>query len=73
MWTPLDMNTPYAPSPDPFAKVRGVSGPLAVLLIIRASMRALTYLVFEVTAPPPGQITDTSASTSKVALPSVQV
>ena len=58
MWTPLDMNTPYAPSPDPFAKVRGLSGPLAVLLIIRASMRALTYLVFEVTAPPPGQITE---------------
>ncbi|MEM7158928.1 MAG: DUF4328 domain-containing protein, partial [Myxococcota bacterium] len=52
------MNTPYAPSPDPFAKVRGLSGPLAALLIIRASMRALTYLVFEVTSPPPGQITE---------------
>jgi hypothetical protein len=40
------------PSSDPFAKVRSLGGTLVVMLGIRASMRAITYVVHRVTEPP---------------------
>jgi len=46
------------PSSDPFAKVRSLGGTLVVMLGIRASMRAVTYVVHRVTDPPAGEITE---------------
>ncbi|MCA9706146.1 MAG: DUF4328 domain-containing protein [Myxococcales bacterium] len=45
---------------QPFAKVVGLSGTLVTLLSIRASMRVVTYVVFKVAAPPPGEISEES-------------
>lgn len=42
---------------DPYAKVRGISGALLIFLGARASMRVISFLVFRLTAPPPGEIT----------------
>jgi hypothetical protein len=46
------------PSSDPFAKVRSLGGTLVVMLGIRASMRAVTYVVHRVSDPPPGELTE---------------
>lgn len=46
---------PLSPS-DHFAKVRSLGGTLVVMLGLRASMRAVTYVVHTVTGPPPGVI-----------------
>lgn len=39
------------PSSDPFAKVRSLGGTLVVMLGLRASMRAVSYVVHRVTSP----------------------
>jgi hypothetical protein len=54
---PVTLLVPH-PSSDPFAKVRSLGGTLVVMLGIRASMRVVTYIVREVTYPPPGEINE---------------
>lgn len=46
---------PLSPS-DHFAQVRSLGGTLIVMLGLRASMRAATYLVHRVTSPPAGVV-----------------
>ncbi len=41
---------------DHFAKVRSLGGTLIAMLALRASMRAVTYVVHRVTRPPAGEI-----------------
>lgn len=53
------------PSSDPFAKVRSLGGTLVVMLGLRASMRAVTYVVHRLTYPPPGQITEEQLSSMR--------
>lgn len=43
---------------DHFAKVRSLGGTLIVMLALRASMRAVTYVIHRVTSPPAGVIDD---------------
>ncbi|MCA9653355.1 MAG: DUF4328 domain-containing protein [Myxococcales bacterium] len=48
---------PHYATPDPSAKVRGLSGTLLVLLALRASMRVVTWLVFRLAAPSGPELT----------------
>lgn len=52
-------------SSDPFAKVRSLGGTLVVMLGLRASMRAVSYVVHEVTYPPPGEINEQQLSSMR--------
>jgi hypothetical protein len=54
------------PSSDPFAKVRSLGGTLVVMLGIRAAMRGVTYVVHEVTFPPPGEVTEQQFNSMKL-------
>ena len=60
----VPLHVPF-PSSDPFAKVRGLGGTLVVMLGLRASMRAVTYVVHKATLPPPGQIDEQQLSSMR--------